>query len=82
MKFYLGHGAFVDEPIPDDFFGCAGVAHIPRLQDVLLHIGRHGYRHHASLVPGWIGEPVREAFERYMDFDVALPQPGKPLSAV
>ena len=40
LKFYLGEGKFTDDPIPDDFFGCAGVAEIAHLQDVLLHIGR------------------------------------------
>ena len=29
LKFYLGEGRFTDDPIPDDFFGCAGVAEIP-----------------------------------------------------
>ncbi|NIA16518.1 MAG: hypothetical protein GWP08_20855 [Nitrospiraceae bacterium] len=76
LRFYLGLGAFVEEPVPDDFFGCAGVAHIPRLQDVLLHVGRNGYRHHVSVTPGWVGDPVREAFERYLGFEVALPQEG------
>jgi len=76
VKVYLGHGAFVDEPIPADFFGCAGVAHIPRLQDVLLYVGRNGFRHHVGVTSGWVGEPLREALERYLDFEVALPQPG------
>jgi len=76
VKFYLGHGAFVDEPVAADFFGCAGVAHIPRLQDVLLYVGRHGFRHHVAVTPGWVGEPLREAFDRYLDFETAMPQPG------
>ena len=32
LEFYLGEGRFTDDPIPDDFFGCAGVAEIPGLQ--------------------------------------------------
>lgn len=74
VKFYLGLGAFTNEPVPDDFFGCAGVAHIPKLQDVLLFIGRNGHRHHVSLAPGWVGDSVREAFERYLGFEVSMPQ--------
>ncbi len=74
LKFYIGNGAFTSDPIPEDFFGCAGVAHIKGLQDVLLHVGRHGYRHHVSVVPGQVLEPVREAFERYLGYDVAVPQ--------
>ena len=30
LKFYLGEGRFTSDPIPEDFFGCAGVAEIPR----------------------------------------------------
>lgn len=74
LKFYLGRGAFTSDPIPDDFFGCAGVAHIDRLQDLLLHVGYNGYRHHVSVTPGQVLEPVREALERYLGFDVAVPQ--------
>ena len=29
LKFYLGEGRFTSDPIPEDFFGCAGVAEIP-----------------------------------------------------
>ncbi len=77
MRFYVGHGAFVNDPIPADFFGCAGVAYIPKLQDVLLYVGKNGFRHHVSVTPGWVGEPVREAFERYLGYDVAAPQPAR-----
>jgi L-fucose isomerase-like protein len=74
IRMYLGEGRITEDPIPFDFFGCAGVAEIPRLQDVLLHIGRHGHRHHVSIAPGWIREPVREALAHYLGFVVDLPQ--------
>jgi L-fucose isomerase-like protein len=76
LKFYLGQGRFTTDPIPADFFGCAGVAQIDRLQDLLLHAGYHGYRHHVSVTPGSVLGPVREAFTRYLGFDVAVPQEG------
>jgi L-fucose isomerase-like protein len=74
IRMYLGQGRITEDPIPFDFFGCAGVAEIPRLQDVLLHIGRYGHRHHVSIAPGWVQEPVREALAHYLGFEVALPQ--------
>jgi L-fucose isomerase-like protein len=37
IRMYLGQGQITEDPIPFDFFGCAGVVEIPRLQDVLLH---------------------------------------------
>ena len=74
LRFYLGQGRFTQDPIPPEFFGCAGVAHVNGLQDVLLHIGHNGFRHHVSLTPGRVRAPLREALEHYLGFDVAVPQ--------
>ena len=74
LKFYLGEGRFTDGKVPDDFFGCAGVAHIPRLQDVLLHIGRTGHRHHVSITPSHVLAPLREALGHYLGHQVTVPQ--------
>jgi L-fucose isomerase-like protein len=76
LRFYLGQGRFTEDKIPAEFFGCAGVAEIERLQDVLLHVGRNGYRHHVSVTSGLVQAPVREALEHYLGFEVALPQEG------
>lgn len=76
LRFYLGQGKFTEDNIPPEFFGCAGVAEIERLQDVLLHIGHNGYRHHVSVTPDLVQAPVREALEHYLGFEVALPQEG------
>jgi L-fucose isomerase-like protein len=74
MRFYLGEGAFTDDTIPADFFGCGGVAEIPGLQDVLLHVGENGYRHHVGVTPGLVLEPIREALGCYLGFEVSVPQ--------
>jgi len=74
LRFYLGEGSFTRDAIPADFFGCGGVAAIPNLQDVLLHIGYNGYRHHVGVTPGQIAAPVREALEHYLGFTVSTPQ--------
>ncbi len=76
LRFYLGEGTFTDDPIPDEFFGCGGVAEVPRLQDLLLHVGYQGYRHHVSVTRGRTLAPLREALEHYLGFDVAVPQDG------
>jgi len=75
-KFYLGEGQLTDDPIPEEFFGCGGVAHIPGLQDVLLHVGMEGHRHHTSVTRGHVMGPLREALERYLGFEVHTPQEG------
>ena len=74
LKFYLGRGTFTEDEIPPEFFGCAGVAEIDGLQDVLLHVGYNGYRHHVSVTPGLVEAPVREALEHYLGFEVCVPQ--------
>ena len=74
LKFYLGEGRITEDEIPGNFFGCAGVAQIDRLQDVLLHVGYNGYRHHVSLTPGTHQAPMREALEKYLGFEVSIPQ--------
>ena len=74
LRFYVGEGRFTKDPIPKEFFGCAGVAEIPRLQDVLLHVGMEGHRHHTSVTAGHVMEPLKEALERYLGFEVSVPQ--------
>lgn len=75
LEFYLGQGRFTDDIIPDDFFGCGGVARIDRLQDVLHYVGANGHRHHVSVTEGEnLVAPIQEALSSYLDFSVALPQ--------
>ena len=51
------------------------MAEIPGLQDVLLRMrAGTGHRHHVSVTPGSVVEPVREALGRYLGCDVTVPQ--------
>ncbi len=70
LRWYLGSGRFTEDPIPENFFGCAGVAEIPHLQDALQTIGYAGFRHHVSVTPGSIVQPLAEAFEKYLGYEV------------
>ncbi|MHC4788419.1 MAG: L-fucose/L-arabinose isomerase family protein [Planctomycetota bacterium] len=72
LCFYVGEGRFTEDPVPGDFFGCAGVAEIEELQDKLLTIGHLGHRHHVSVVPGHVGAPMVEAFTRYLGYEVTV----------
>jgi L-fucose isomerase-like protein len=74
VKMFLGEGRFTADPIPDNFFGVAGVAEVPNLQDVLLHVGIHGHRHHVSITPGHVQTALQQALEHYLNFEVTLPQ--------
>jgi L-fucose isomerase-like protein len=74
VKMYLGEGRFTTDPIPANFFGVAGVAEIANLQDVLLHIGVNGHRHHVSVTPGLLRRPLAEALGHYLEFEISTPQ--------
>ena len=74
LRFYVGQGTFTEDAIPREYFGCAGVARIDGLQDVLLHVGRGGHRHHVSATPGCVAAPFREAMEYYLGHEVTVPQ--------
>jgi L-fucose isomerase-like protein len=74
VKMYLGRGRFTADPLPENYFGVAGVAEIRHLPEVLLHIGNNGHRHHVSITPGNVQAPVEHALAHYLDFEVSLPQ--------
>ncbi|MDD4890879.1 MAG: hypothetical protein PHU85_13240 [Phycisphaerae bacterium] len=70
LTLYLGQGAITADPIADDFFGCAGVAQIDGLQSKLQTIGYAGYRHHVGVTAGHVGAALREAFVRYLEYEM------------
>ncbi len=70
LECYLGEAEFTKDKIPLDFFGAAGVARIENLQSKLLRIGSEGHRHHTNVTEGNIAAPLREAFEKYLGYDV------------
>ncbi len=67
---YVGEGRFTADPIPADYFGCAGVAEIPALQYKLQTIGYQGHRHHVSVAAGCAAAPTAEAMTKYLGYDV------------
>ncbi len=69
---FLGEGEFTQDPIPDNYFGCAGVVEIPNMQDMLQDIGYLGFRHHVSVTGSRVQMPVAEAMEKYLGYQVTL----------
>jgi L-fucose isomerase-like protein len=67
---YLGEGEITADPIQEGFFGCGGVARIENLQKKLYNIGYNGYRHHVSMTPGLYETALREAFTRYLGYEI------------
>jgi len=71
-EFYVGEGEFTTDPIPENFFGCAGVAEIPDLQDVLIYVCENGHRHHTSVTTGHVAEAMYEGITKYCSMNIDL----------
>jgi L-fucose isomerase-like protein len=72
VRSFLGEARITDDPVPAEFFGCAGVAEVPGLQDLLLRLGRTGHRHHVSITQGHCAAAVYEALGYYLGYDVEM----------
>lgn len=70
LHIYLGEGEFTKDKIQEGFFGCGGVAKIENLQQKLYNIGYNGYRHHVSVTTGHDAVALREAFTRYLKYEI------------
>jgi L-fucose isomerase-like protein len=71
-EFYVGEGKFTADPIDASFFGAAGVAEIPDLQEILLYICETGHRHHTSVTTDHVAEAVHEAITKYCGMNVDI----------
>lgn len=67
---YTSEGRFTQDKIEDGYFGCAGVAEIPDLQDKLIRLARGGFKHHTSVGVGHMKAVLEEAFTTYLGYDV------------
>ena len=70
LRMYVGEGEITGDSIPKEFFGVAGVAKIKNLQDVLLMIGREGFRHHVAVSNGSVRDALAEALEKYLGYEL------------
>ena len=66
---YASEGEFTKDKIENGYFGCAGVAKIPDLQNKLIKLARGGFKHHTSVGVGHIKEVLKEAFTTYLGYD-------------
>ena len=70
LTVYVSEGAFTDDEIEDGYFGCAGVAQIPDLQNKLIRLARGGFKHHTTVSRGHVKAVLEEAFTTYLGYDV------------
>lgn len=70
IKIYFSEGKFTADIIEDSYFGCAGVAQIPDLQNKLIRLARGGFKHHTTVGVGHMKDVLTEAFGTYLHYDV------------
>jgi len=68
IKAYLGEGEFTDDPYAMD--GGIAVCKVPGLNNLMKYITQNGFEHHVSMVRGHVSMIVREAIEKYLDWDL------------
>jgi L-fucose isomerase-like protein len=68
IRGYVGQGRFTDDPL--ETFGGAGVAQIPRLQDLLRYICENGFEHHVAANMSQCAGMVHEAATRYLGWEM------------
>ncbi|MDO4285331.1 MAG: hypothetical protein Q4C60_08330 [Eubacteriales bacterium] len=66
---YASDAKFTGDDIPSDYFGCAGVAEIPDLQNKLIRLARGGFKHHTAVGTGHMKEILKEAFTTYLGYE-------------
>jgi len=66
---YASEARFTEDPIEAEYFGCAGVAKIPNLQDKLMTLARGGFKHHTAIGVGHMKDILKEAFTTYLHYD-------------
>jgi len=70
FKVYVSQGKFTDDKIEDGYFGCAGVAEIPDLQNKLIKLAKGGFKHHTTVGVGNMKYILEEAFRTYLNYEV------------
>lgn len=66
---YASEGEITDDIIEDSYFGCAGVAHIPNLENKLMKLARNGFKHHTTIGVGHMKTALEEAFRYYLNYE-------------
>jgi L-fucose isomerase-like protein len=73
MRAYAGEGWFTDDPL--DTFGTKAVVRIPALQQLMRHICKNGFEHHAAMTGAHCASATCEALENYLGWQVYQHKP-------
>ena len=68
IRAYVGEGKFTDDPL--DTFGTKAVVRIERLPDLMQHICRNGFEHHAAMTGAHCADAITEGLGNYLSWDI------------
>src|SRR5580698_8969478 len=68
IRAYVGDGLFTDDPL--NTFGTKAVVQVPRLPQLMHHICRNGFEHHAAMTAAHCAPALNEALANYLGWDV------------
>jgi L-fucose isomerase-like protein len=68
IRAYVGEGEVTDDALLT--FGGYGVVRVPRFQALLRYICEKGFEHHTAMSLSRSANAVREAFGKYLGWDV------------
>lgn len=69
IRIYASEAEFTEDPIEEAYFGCAGVCHMPDMEEKLLRLARGGFKHHTCIGAGHMKSVLKEAFTTYLGYD-------------
>ena len=69
---FAAEAKFTDDPIEEAFFGSGKVMEKENLLGVSNYMASNGYRHHIAITYGNYADVVKEALEKYLDFDITV----------
>jgi L-fucose isomerase-like protein len=68
IRAYAGEGRFTDDPL--DTFGTKAVVKVPALENLMRHICKNGFEHHAAMTGAHCSAAMCEAMENYLGWQV------------
>lgn len=72
MCSFVTEGKLTEDYVGDGFFGCGIVFKKENIENMLHYMCENGYRHHVAITKGFWGDAVREAFDKYLGYQIDI----------
>lgn len=69
---FVSEGRFTDDQIEKEFFGCGKVVEKENINALSNYMAENGYKHHLAITYGHCADMIKEAFGKYLGYDVTV----------